>query len=158
MAAINRRAGIIVWSLLLLALGLLASVASPDPADEAGANINAPESATEGGYRVSTLGSSQQPMPESFAADSVYGSRGAWPTVTPELAPGAGRNEVKAYCSLCHNTTYINMQPPLSAEKWQAVVHKMLNTFGAKEYIPQQQVPLIIHYLQTHYTPDTIGR
>jgi len=85
-------------------------------------------------------------------------SKGDWPLYPAALAPGKGRDQVHAFCSICHSTTYITNQPPLPAQKWDEIVHKMLNTFGAKEYIPKDQVPVIIHYLQTHYTPDTIGQ
>ncbi|ANF25483.1 40-residue YVTN family beta-propeller repeat protein [Pseudomonas sp. MT-1] len=126
--------------------------------DEAGANANPPGYVSEGQYGQGVLGSADQPKPESLDTGSSYGIHGDWPSYTPPLADGKGKAQVEAYCSVCHNTTYISMQPPLSAQQWDDTVHKMLNTFGAKQYIPENAVPQIIEYLQSHYTPDTIDQ
>ncbi|MBO9471477.1 YVTN beta-propeller repeat-containing protein [Salinisphaera shabanensis T35B1] len=142
---------------LAVALVGLASAAWAYESDEAGANLNAPDYVSEGQYETGRLGEVDQPQPQGFDTGSSYGINGAWPTYVPALADGAGKQKVQAYCSVCHNTTYISMQPPLPSEKWAETVHKMLNTFGAKQYIPSEAGPEIIDYLQAHYTPETIG-
>jgi len=143
---------------LAIALVGLASAAWAYESDEAGANLNPPDYVSEGQYETGRLGEVDQPRPEGFDTGSSYGINGAWPTYVPALADGAGKEKVQAYCSVCHNTTYISMQPPLRGEKWAETVHKMLDTFGAKQYIPSEAVPEIIDYLQAHYTPETIGK
>jgi len=77
----------------------------------------------------------------------------AYPLYMPELAPGEGREAVQSYCATCHSTRYITMQPPLPPETWAAEVNKMVNVMG--QPIPDEVQPVIIKYLQTHYTPET---
>jgi hypothetical protein len=72
--------------------------------------------------------------------------------MTPPLAEGDGRDAVMGYCSVCHNTTYITMQPPLPPEKWKAVVDKMVKTFGAQ--IPDGDKDRIVAYLGAAYGPE----
>jgi hypothetical protein len=69
------------------------------------------------------------------------------------LEPGEGKAEVEGYCSMCHSTRYITMQPPLPPETWAAEVNKMVKVMG--QPIPDDVQPVIIKYLQTHYTPET---
>jgi hypothetical protein len=69
------------------------------------------------------------------------------------LEPGEGKAEVEGYCSMCHSTRYITMQPPLPAAAWEAEVTKMRNAFGAT--IPDEAASKIVGYLKTHYTPET---
>src|SRR5580704_3070169 len=76
----------------------------------------------------------------------------AYPLYAPELAPGTGREEVQSYCATCHSTRYITMQPPLPPETWAAEVNKMVKVMG--QPIPDDVQPVIIKYLQTHYTPE----
>ncbi len=148
---------IIITATVSLLMGLLSTTpASAYQSKEKGANMSAPGYVTEGRFGSGGLGTIEQSKPPSFKPDSVYGIDGQWPTYTPKLARGKGRQQVETYCSICHNTTYIGMQPPLAAKSWDGLVHKMLNTLGAKKYIPAKEVPVIIHYLQTHYTPETI--
>ncbi|MBF6596203.1 MAG: cytochrome c [Thermaceae bacterium] len=128
--------------ILLMALGLFA-LAQGD---------TLPGVVQEGNYAPGTLGSITQPLPASSQPDSVY-SVGAWPTYTPELADGPGKELVQGYCQVCHSSTYITMQPPLPAATWDAEVKKMINTFGAP--IPQDAAAQITAYLQAHYTPET---
>jgi len=33
---------------------------------------------------------------------------------------------VQSFCGICHSTTYITMQPPLTSATWEAVVNKMV--------------------------------
>jgi hypothetical protein len=105
-----------------------------------------------GSYAPGTLGHLQQPPPVALAEDSVY-QVSAYPLYPPDLAEGEGRAETEGFCSLCHSTRYITMQPPLPAATWEAEVTKMRKTFGAP--IPDASALVIIKYLQAHYTPDT---
>ena len=106
----------------------------------------------QGSYAPAKLGQLQQPGPAALNDDSVY-QVSAYPQYSPELAEGEGRAETASFCSLCHSTRYITMQPPLPAATWEAEVTKMRKTLGAP--IPDASAALIIKYLQTHYTPDT---
>jgi hypothetical protein len=105
----------------------------------------------QGSYAPGTLGHLQQPPPVALADDSVY-QVSAYPLYPPELAEGEGRAETEGFCSLCHSTRYITMQPPLPAATWEAEVTKMRKTFGAP--IPDASAVLITKYLQAHYTLD----
>jgi hypothetical protein len=93
-----------------------------------------------------------QAAPRNISADSTYGI-GPIPLYRAKLAPGEGVQDVEVYCSTCHSTVYITMQPPLPPETWNAEVTKMGKAFGAK--IPDDVSQGIVHYLQSHYTPDT---
>jgi hypothetical protein len=106
----------------------------------------------KGSYAPGTLGQLQQPPPVALTDDSVY-QVSAYPLYPAELAEGEGRAETEGFCSLCHSTRYITMQPPLPAATWEAEVTKMRKTFGAP--IPDASAVLIIKYLQSHYTLDT---
>jgi mono/diheme cytochrome c family protein len=96
-------------------------------------------------------GVAQYVQPASVTG-AVYTVR-AFPVSTPALADGDGRDLVAQRCSVCHNTTYITMQPPLPADKWAKEVDKMVNTFGAA--IPADEAATITAYLQAHYTAET---
>jgi mono/diheme cytochrome c family protein len=89
-------------------------------------------------------------------ADGAVYSVGVYPRYPPELAAGQGREDVQSYCSTCHGTRYITMQPALSPDAWTAEVNKMVNVMGAG--IPEDVQPVIIKYLQAHYTPETRKR
>jgi hypothetical protein len=84
--------------------------------------------------------------------DSQYAA-GPYPLYPPEMESGDGKAEVEGYCSTCHSTRYITMQPPLPAAAWETEVTKMRKSFGAT--IPDQAVSRIVGYLQAHYTPET---
>ena len=92
----------------------------------------------------------QQPVPE-FSADGKYDA-GAYPSFTPELAPGDGKVEVQSFCATCHSTRYIIMQPPLPGATWEAEVSKMIKVYGAP--IPEATAKRITAYLQEHYAPE----
>jgi mono/diheme cytochrome c family protein len=106
----------------------------------------------EGKYAPGNLGMQTQPAPRKDDAGAVY-AVGPWPTYTPPLAEGKGREVVQSFCGICHSTTYITMQPPLPGATWEAVVHKMIASFGAP--IPDAEAQIIVAYLKTHYTPET---
>jgi hypothetical protein len=133
--------------LLLAALSTLA--ASSAARSQA---TKAPGLVEEGNYDPHNLGMQLQPAPRVDDPGSVY-AVGPWPTYTPSLAEGEGRELVQSFCAICHSTTYITMQPPLPGATWDMLVHKMIDTFGAP--IPQSTAAAIIAYLTSHYTPET---
>jgi len=106
----------------------------------------------EGSYDPGNLGMQMQQAPQNDDTGAVY-AVGPWPTYTPPLADGEGRELVQSFCSICHSTTYITMQPPLTSATWEAEVNKMIGTFGAP--IPEPSARAIIAYLKRHYTPET---
>ena len=106
----------------------------------------------KGSYAPASLGQLQRPAPAALTDDSVY-QVSAYPQYSPRLAEGEGRAETASFCSLCHSTRYITMQPPLPAAAWEGEVTKMRKTFGAP--IPDASAALIVKYLQAHYTPET---
>jgi cytochrome c5 len=56
-----------------------------------------------------------------------------------------GYDEFETYCRACHSLRYIQMQPDFPKKKWEAIVDKMVKTYGAP--IPDSSVQAIIHYL-----------
>jgi len=104
-----------------------------------------------GYYSSESHGSLDQLAPVGQAENTVH-QVSAYPLYPPELASGEGREAVEAYCSACHSTRYITMQPPLPAQTWEAEVKKMVNVMG--QPIPEDAQAQIITYLQTHYTPE----
>jgi hypothetical protein len=105
-----------------------------------------------GYYNPRNLGSSEQPAAPHLHDGAVY-SVESFPLYPPDLESGEGRQEVSSYCSTCHSTRYITMQPPLPADTWTAEVNKMINAFGLE--LPEDAKPIVLKYLQTHYTPET---
>ena len=105
-----------------------------------------------GSYSSKNLGRITQSAVPAPAEGSQY-EVAAYPAFDVDLADGPGRAEVQAYCSSCHATRYILMQPPLPAATWDAEVQKMVKTFGAQ--ISDADAQKIIQYLQSHYTPET---
>jgi cytochrome c5 len=108
-----------------------------------------------GNYTPENRGSIMQSGSRMQASGATY-SVDAYPLDKPELAAGEGRDLVESYCNTCHSPRYIIMQPPLSAETWEAEVNKMIKTFGMTN--PEGVAPQIIKYLQEHYTPETRKR
>jgi len=105
-----------------------------------------------GYYSQKNLGAIMQPAAPKETDGATYAVT-AYPLYTPELAPGPGREEVQSYCSTCHSTRYITMQPPLPPDTWTAEVNKMVKVMG--QPIPDDVQPVIIKYLQTHYALET---
>jgi hypothetical protein len=57
---------------------------------------------------------------------------------------------VRAACSVCHSTDYIEMNSRfLKRAGWEAEVNKMIKVMGAP--IPESDVPRIIDYLTRNY-------
>jgi hypothetical protein len=105
-----------------------------------------------GYYSQKNLGAIMQPAAPKETDGATYVVT-AYPLYAPELAPGPGREEIQSYCSTCHSTRYITMQPPLPPETWAAEVNKMVKVMG--QPIPDDVQPVIIKYLQTHYALET---
>lgn len=109
----------------------------------------------KGKYQPAVLGQSAQAAPQQITPDSEY-SVNPYPLHPPDLEAGDGKAEVEGYCSMCHSTRYITMQPPLPAATWESEVTKMKKTFGGT--IPDETAAKITRYLQEHYTPETRKR
>ena len=139
----NRCLGIV----LLAAAGALASGSTA-----LSQSTKVPSLVQEGNYAPGNLGMQMQPAPQNDDAGAVY-AVGPWPTYTPPLADGDGKELVQSFCGICHSTTYITMQPPLPSASWEHLVDKMIRTFGAP--IPRPAAQAISAYLKTHYTPET---
>ena len=104
-----------------------------------------------GRYDSANPGTIQQSAPAIFSPDAKYDAS-YYPSFPPELAAGDGLLETQSFCSQCHSTRYITMQPPLPAATWEAEVNKMIKTLGAS--IPEASAKKITLYLQHNYTPD----
>ena len=73
-----------------------------------------------GNYAPATFGQLQQPSHARLTDDSVF-QVSEYQLYPPELAEGEGRVETESFCSLCHSTRYITMQPPLPATAWAGI-------------------------------------
>ncbi len=104
-----------------------------------------------GSYGSSNAASIGRRMGPELAPDAKY-DVGNYPSVAPELAEGDGRQEVQSFCTSCHGTRYITMQPPLPGATWEAEVNKMMKAYGAP--IPEAAAKKITAYLQGHYAPE----
>ncbi len=104
-----------------------------------------------GFYTLQGPGSIRQTMPSTATTSASY-SVAAYTLYPAMLAAGDGEQEVASYCNTCHSPRYITMQPPLPADTWSSEVNKMIKTYGAS--IPDDATQKIIHYLQSHYTPE----
>ena len=71
------------------------------------------------------------------------------PAIDSDLKEGAGKDKVATYCNICHSPDYISMQPPFPADKWSAIVHKMIVVFGAP--VNEADSRTIIDYLSSNY-------
>lgn len=100
-----------------------------------------------------TLGVLLQPIPKLPEEGSVY-SVGEFPLHSIPLLPGPedDLHLVQTHCSVCHSTSYISAQPPLSRAAWEAEVKKMRTAYGA--VIPDPVALRITTYLQSYYGPD----
>ncbi len=105
-----------------------------------------------GYYSQRNSGAIAQPSPLKETDGATYAVT-AYPLYPPELAAGPGREQLQSYCSTCHSTRYVTMQPPLPPETWTAEVNKMVKVMG--QPIPEDVQPVIIKYLQTHYAVET---
>ncbi len=129
------------WKIALMAAGMVAVLAG-------GLLFAQIRSGAYGSANAASMGRAAAP---AFAPDAKY-DVGPYPSLTPDLAEGDGRQEVQSFCATCHSTRYITMQPPLPAATWEAEVNKMVKAYGAP--IPEAAAKKITVYLQTHYTPE----
>jgi hypothetical protein len=104
-----------------------------------------------GSYSSRNGTSITQEAASEFSPDGKYDA-GSYPSFTPELAAGDGKQEVQSFCLTCHSTRYIIMQPSLPAATWEAEVNKMIKVYGAP--IPETTGKIITSYLQEHYAPE----
>src|SRR6266446_4609300 len=111
-----------------LGIVLLAAAGALAPASTALSQATkVPGLVQAGNYDPGNLGMQRQPAPQDDDAGAVYAA-GTWPTYTPPLADGEGRELVQSFCSICHSTTYITMQPPRPGATWELLVDKMIGT------------------------------
>ena len=129
------------WKMALIPVGVTIALAG-------GLVFAQMRSGSYGSTNAASLGQGGAP---GFAADANYDA-GPYPSFTPELAEGDGRQEVQSFCATCHSTRYITMQPPLPGATWEAEVTKMMKTYGAP--IPEAASKKITAYLQAHYAPE----
>lgn len=71
------------------------------------------------------------------------------PDAGPTFKPGPGVERAQQYCTTCHSTAYVAIQPPFTAAQWTAEVTKMKKTYGAP--IPPDAVAPLVEYLTTAY-------
>jgi mono/diheme cytochrome c family protein len=129
------------WKMALIPAGIAVALAG-------GLVFAQMRSGSYGSTNAVSIGQGAAPL---FAPDAWY-DVGAYPSFTPELAEGEGRQEVQSFCAICHSTRYITMQPPLPGATWEAEVNKMIKAYGAP--IPEAAGKRITAYLQGHYTPE----
>lgn len=60
--------------------------------------------------------------------------------------PGPGADIANAQCVMCHSTSMVMKQPPLSADEWKMIILKMRTSFGAP--IPLEQVNQLADYFK----------
>jgi hypothetical protein len=106
------------------------------------------KSGSYGSTNAASMGQGASPVLEP---DAKYDA-GPYPSFTPELAEGEGKQETQSFCATCHSTRYITMQPPLPGATWEAEVSKMMKVYGAP--IPETTAKKITAYLQAHFAPE----
>lgn len=65
------------------------------------------------------------------------------------LKEGPGMDTTRRYCGICHSLDYITTQQKFPRARWQAVVTKMIKTYGAP--IPDKDAAVIVDYISTNY-------
>lgn len=71
------------------------------------------------------------------------------PASVVSLKEGAGMDITSRYCRICHSLDYITTQQKFPKIKWQAVVTKMIKTYGAP--ISEENGKIIADYISTYY-------
>ncbi len=71
------------------------------------------------------------------------------PALVVSLKEGAGMDTTSRYCRICHSLDYITTQQKFPKAKWQAVVTKMVKTYGAP--ISEENAKIIADYISTYY-------
>ena len=93
--------------------------------------------------RATDVASAQPSTGAAAGASQVHSIE--LPRFQSNLPEAPGREAFAAACLSCHSTTYITMQPPLSATKWEESVVKMTKVYAAP--IAAEQIPQIVQYL-----------
>ena len=83
--------------------------------------------------------------PAAFAAEKMGTVSVDLPAETAQFKAGPGMDAARQNCVACHSVDYVYMQPPLTEEKWRAVVMKMKKVMGAD--IPDNDIDTIVQYL-----------
>ena len=86
---------------------------------------------------------------KSDVSELFYAQSIDLPSIAVRVREGAGKDKVDTYCSLCHSTDYITMQPRFTKAQWTATVAKMIQTFGAP--IGADDRDTIVQYLTSNY-------
>ena len=71
------------------------------------------------------------------------------PAPVVSLKEGTGMDTASRYCRICHSLDYITTQQKFPKAKWQAVVTKMIKTYGAP--ISEENATIIGDYISAHY-------
>jgi hypothetical protein len=69
--------------------------------------------------------------------------------VGPTFKPGPGVATAQQYCTICHSSAYVAIQPAMTAAQWSAEVTKMQHAYGAP--IPDAAAAIIVRYLAAEY-------
>lgn len=116
--------------LLLLLLGALVAYVGTE---------TEPFSFNEGGQTP------YRPLTSGIAADRGAKVYLEFAEYVPPLGPHRERFQVN--CTLCHSPRLVFTQPLLSEKKWQEVVRKMINVYGAS--LSPEEERQVIKYLVT---------
>lgn len=81
------------------------------------------------------------------AVTEVYNDPNDQTPREPALPAGPHLDEFQNNCIACHSTRLAMTQPPFTQAAWAKVVHKMVETYGAK--IPPVVEGQIVQYLAT---------
>ena len=71
------------------------------------------------------------------------------PGIDVEIRAGEGRDKTALHCSICHSLDYITNQPGFPAERWTAIVQKMVKVYGA--LLNEEESKTIADYLGVNY-------
>ncbi|TFE69382.1 cytochrome C [Methylacidiphilum sp. Yel] len=108
------------------------------------ASMDVTEIGEAGLYTLDTSGVIFPFTPYPQDSSSVY-AVGAYPLTTEPLPTGERQEIVQSYCSMCHSTTIISLQPKFSLKTWRHEVEKM-KQLGAQ--IPEEMISHIIEFLE----------
>lgn len=71
------------------------------------------------------------------------------PIINTTLKPGPGQDKAQTFCTICHSSDYVTMQPPFPRTQWTATVAKMIKVMGAP--INDEDAKTIVDYLVAAY-------
>src|SRR5258708_39882778 len=81
-----------------------------------------------GSYGSSNATNIDQAAAPAFAPDAKYDA-GPYPSFTPELAEGDGRQEAQNLCAICHSKRDIHMQQPMPGSTSEVEGSNMVRTY-----------------------------